>query len=261
MDREKAVQLPRKRRQTRSWGPLSAVLVTIGIYFGAQLGAGLAIGIYSAVAGINSDEIGQKLDDSVIFQFAFVVLAGILTLVLLRWFMRHREITFSQIGLGRWPVLSDLPKALATFGLYFITLLAVMSLVGGLFTGLDLDQKQQIGFDSVSGFGPLLLVFASLVLLPPIVEEILIRGFLYSGLKNKFRPLRAALIASFIFAVAHLQFGNGEPLLWVAAIDTFVLSMFLIRLREKTGSLWAGIGVHFAKNCLAFVSLFVLTMN
>jgi membrane protease YdiL (CAAX protease family) len=104
-------------------------------------------------------------------------------------------------------------------------------------------------------------VFISLVVLPTIVEEILVRGFLYGGLRNKLRPVGAGLIASLIFAAAHLQFGSGEPLLWVAAIDTFILSLFLIRLRETTGNLWSGMTVHFMKNGLAFTALFIIGVS
>jgi hypothetical protein len=253
-------RLLRSKRFT-GWGPLSAVLVTLGIYFGAQLLGGLLIGVYGSVAGYSPQKTVELIEDSAVLQFVFVLLVGILTLVLLWWFLKRRKIGLGQIGLGRRPVPSDLSRALATFFLYFLTLFAVLALVGGVFTGIDLDQQQQVGFDGVSGAGSLALVFASLVLLPAVVEEILVRGFLYGGLRSKLRPLVAAVIASLIFAVAHLQFGSGEPLLWVAAIDTFILSMFLIRLREKTGSLWSGMAVHFFKNGVAFISLFILSIG
>jgi membrane protease YdiL (CAAX protease family) len=64
-----------------------------------------------------------------------------------------------------------------------------------------------------------------------------------------------------LFAAAHLQWGSGAPLLWVAAIDTFVLSMVLSTLREKTGSLWSAIGLHAIKNGVAFTLLFVLRLG
>jgi membrane protease YdiL (CAAX protease family) len=59
-----------------------------------------------------------------------------------------------------------------------------------------------------------------------------------------------------LFGVAHLQFGSGAPLLWVAALDTFTLSIVLCYLREKTGSVWAGVFLHAIKNAIAFVALF-----
>ena len=67
----------------------------------------------------------------------------------------------------------------------------------------------------------------------------------------------AAIITSLMFAVGHLQFGSGAPLLWVAALDTFVLSLVLCYIREKTDSLWPGIFIHAIKNALAFSVLFL----
>ena len=100
--------------------------------------------------------------------------------------------------------------------------------------------------------------FISLVVLPPIVEEILVRGFLYTSLRKYLPRIWAVIIASALFAAAHLPEGNsGAGLLWVAAVDTFILSAVLIYLREKTDKLWASMMVHGMKNGIAFLSLFV----
>ena len=85
----------------------------------------------------------------------------------------------------------------------------------------------------------------------------MVRGFLFTGLTQKMNVVLAAIVTSIIFAAAHLQWGSGAPLLWAAAADTFTLSMVLVWLRHKTGSLWPGIGVHFIKNGIAFLALFV----
>ena len=85
----------------------------------------------------------------------------------------------------------------------------------------------------------------------------MIRGFLYTGLRRRMKPLLSAFIASLVFALAHLQLGSGAPPLYVAAIDTFVLSLILIALRERTGSLWSGIIVHALKNGFAFAAIFI----
>src|SRR5262249_37045858 len=102
------------------------------------------------------------------------------------------------------------------------------------------------------------LVFISLVILPPITEEIMIRGFLFTGLRSKLSLIKAGLITSVLFAIPHLQPGSGQPLLWMAGVDTFILSLILVYLREKTGSLAASIGVHAIKNFVAFLALFVV---
>jgi membrane protease YdiL (CAAX protease family) len=154
--------------------------------------------------------------------------------------------------------MRDIGYALAGFGAYFIIYaLLVFNIMSQLFPQIDTDQKQELGF-STSLAGPeLIFVFFSLVILPPLVEELLVRGFLYTGLRSKLPVIYAAVITSIVFAAAHLQWGSGNALLWTAAADTFVLSMVLIWLRQKTGSLWPGIGAHFIKNGIAFLALFI----
>jgi uncharacterized protein len=250
----------KKTDKRKDYGPRSAVLVTISIYFGAQLLAAIGLGIYAAIAGIDSEVISNLVENSIPTQFVYILLFEILSLYFLWIFISRRRVMWSEIGLKK-PQLSNFFYAPLVYLAYFITLLIVVALVGAFVPSINIDQPQQIGFDGASGGLELALVFVSLVLLPAVVEEILVRGFLYGGLIKKYSKLIAALFASVIFAAAHLQFGSGEPLLWVAAIDTFILSMALIWLRERTGNIWSGVFVHMIKNGVAFVSLFILKVN
>lgn len=175
--------------------------------------------------------------------------------------MSARKIPLKVIGLGRRPESKDIGYALIVFGVYFVLMTIVVAVMSAFVPIIDLDQKQQLGFEPASGHGPLALIFISLVILPAIVEEIMVRGFLYTGLRSAMPYLSAAISASLLFGAAHLQLGSGAPPLWVVAIDTFVLSMILIELRERTGALWAGMLVHALKNGLAFVSIFILHIS
>jgi membrane protease YdiL (CAAX protease family) len=131
----------------------------------------------------------------------------------------------------------------------------ILSVAKALVPSLNLEQKQELGFDMATTGKNLLPIFVSLVILPPVVEEIVTRGFLYTNLRSRVAIVPAAIITSILFAAAHLGEAS-DGLLWVAAIDTFVLSMVMCHLREKTGSLWPSMGVHFIKNGLAFFVLF-----
>ena len=108
---------------------------------------------------------------------------------------------------------------------------------------LEFDQKQQLGFDNVYGLLALTLTFISLVILPPMTEEIMVRGFLYSSLK-KGLPVIAAVIVTSYYLRRTPTGGRGAGPLYIAALDTFVLSLVLIYLREKTDGLWAPITLH-----------------
>lgn len=171
--------------------------------------------------------------------------------------MRSRQISWRRIGLKK-PTGKNLLYAVPAYVVYFVLLIAIFSLVQQFLPEVSIGPNQQVGFEGASGRGALTLVFLSLVIMPALAEEIMIRGFLYGGLRNKLPVLTSALITSLLFASAHLQLGSGSSPVWMAAVDTFMLSLVLIWLREKTGNIWAGVIVHMAKNSIAFLSLFVL---
>ncbi len=244
---------------TVSWGPFAAVAVTVGIYFSSQIIAGLAFYLTLIVLGWDEGQITEWLAGTTAGQFLLFFTVEALTIGMLWLYLRKRKASFRTIGLKK-PRLKDAGYALIGFGMYFLLYMGVLMVARLLIPGLDLEQEQEIGFEAVGRGVELVPVFIALVVLPPIVEEIVMRGFLYSGLRKRLPVIFAALITSLLFALAHLQFGSDAPLLWVAGIDTFVLSMVLIYLREKTGSLAAPILLHGIKNLLAFSVIFIFQL-
>lgn len=242
------------------WGPIAAIIVTVLVYFGSQILAGIVVYIYPVVKQWSSEQAKDWLSQSVYAQFFFVLIVEALTLWFLWIFLKYRRAKPSQLGLKR-PRWVDIAYALSGFAAYFILFVGITTLLQKYIPALNSDQKQELGFSTNSTGLALWLVFVSLVVLPPIVEEIVARGFLYTGLRSKLPKFIAAIITSIMFGAAHLQFGSGNALLWTAAADTFILSMVLVYLREKTNSLWSPILLHMLKNSIAFVGLFILHLN
>jgi len=238
------------------YGSASALFVTLGIYFGSQLFAGLLLGLYISITRQGVDQASKMLEQSAVGQFVFIVVIELITVLLLWLFIRRRSVSWSFFGVKK-PSVTKMFYAIPAFVAYFILLAFGFALLRLVLPEVDFDQKQQIGFEGTKGIA-LVLVFVSLVVFPAIVEEILVRGFLYTGIRQKFNKIVSALVVSVIFGIAHLQLGSGNSPLWTAATDTFLLSMVLIWLREKTGTIWAGVLVHMTKNFLAFLSLFIL---
>lgn len=238
------------------WHPLLAIGLVVAIYFISQLVGGLLVSLYPALHHWSTQHANDWLNNSVSAQFVYIVVAEGLTLSALWFFVRRYKFDIRRFGLVR-PQKVDVVYTLAGFGFYFIAYAALLAAVSALIPSLNLNQQQQIGFQDAHSVAQLTMAAISLVVLPPLAEEILMRGFLYTSLRGYMSKLVAALITSVIFASGHLQWGDGAPLLWVAAIDTFVLSMVLVSLREKTGRLWAGVGLHALKNGVAFMVLFI----
>lgn len=238
------------------WNPWLAVLFVVVTYYASQLLGGLAVSIYPALQHWSNTQTTDWLNNSVLAQFFYIVIAETLSVGSLWLFLRKNKISLSQIGLRR-PKWSDAGWGIAVFPIYLVTYLGLQALIAAFVPAINVDQPQQLGFSDVHGFGPLAVTFISLVILPPIAEEIIVRGYLFSSLKRHLPKVGAALLTSVIFASAHLQAGSGAPLLWIAGIDTFVLSLFLLYLREMTGGLYANMTLHALKNLLAFAALFI----
>lgn len=234
--------------------PFTSAVSIILVFFASQIGAGVLIAIYPAIKNWTASQGTDWLQSSVIAQFVYILLAEFFAVWLVLWLLKRAHVAKAKIGLIR-PALKDILYALSGYAVYFIIYFLIIIIAGHFSDLINVDQSQKIGFDGAGG-KQLIYVFASLVILPPIAEEIMFRGFLFSSLRQKFRMRYAVILTSLLFGVAHLQFGSGAPLLWVAALDTFTLSVVLSTLREKTGSLWPGIYLHALKNGIAFLALF-----
>ncbi len=238
------------------WNPWGAVVFAVLVFYGAQIIAAIVISIYPWLHHWTSDEAAAWLKASVGAQFGYILLAESLTLGAIYLFLRRYKQGFASIGLRR-PRWRDVVYGLAAVPPYFLLYIFTVGVASALIPGLDINQPQEIGFTDVHGSLALAVTFVSLVVLPPFAEEIVVRGLLYTSFKKALPVVGAVIATSAIFAIAHLPEGGAAGPLYIAALDTFVLSLVLIYLREKTGGLWASITLHAIKNGIAYFILFI----
>lgn len=240
----------------RFWSPLQAIAITIGVFILSQFFASVFFIFLSEVAGWNQTQFNSWFDSSAFPQFLYILIADGLILAGIWWLLRRKKKSFSFVGWAK-PQVSDAGRALIAYGCYIVLFILITVIARVVAPSINLEQEQQLGFEANRGILNLILAGVSLVILPPIVEELLCRGFLYTSLRTRWKVVPSAIVTSVLFAIAHLQFGSGAPLLWVAALDTFVLSLVLVYLRETTGRLTASILLHMLKNVVAFSLLFI----
>lgn len=177
------------------------------------------------------------------------------------YLVRGQKVTLRLLGIDRLPSWTDIGLAPVGFVAYLISTTVVMGVVVALISGFPATQAQDIGFQALGSQLDNLLAFLTLVVLAPIAEEILFRGYLYGKLKSHTPAIIAAIVASLLFAFVHLQWDvqNGVFVLtqFNVAVDVFVLSLVLCALRSLTGSIWAGVLLHMIKNGIAYYILFI----
>lgn len=227
------------------------IVVLPGWIFGGFLAAQLLVGgllwLLSNSPLSPLGAINENLLTSAAAALIYLVTLGLV--IGLPWIIKKRRTTLSDLGLHRLPTWMDIWTAPAGLVVYFLISTALIYLATVLLSGFDVTEVQNTGFESLSQRYEYALAFLTLVVIAPVAEEVLFRGYLFGKLK-KFVPIWIAiLVTSLLFGFIH-----GA---WNVAIDTFALSIVLCLLRLSTGSLWAPILLHMTKNGIAFYFLFI----
>lgn len=157
-----------------------------------------------------------------------------------------------QLGWSGWLTWSDVGLGITGFVLGLIVRLVFVMAVHQIVPGFNIEQRQDLGFD----FGPttsraeLMLVFVMLVIVVPIVEELIFRGYLYGKIREKSGFFMTMVIVSVIFGLGHFS-GGG----WVSVVVTAALSVAMCLTREVSKSLYPSIIIHMINNGIAFAAL------
>jgi membrane protease YdiL (CAAX protease family) len=234
-----------------------AILAFFLVQFLSYVGALLIYSSWASAHGHNYTyeqvvhNLNWLLGNSVQVGFLSILASEGSLVLFVWWFLRRRKLGFRDIGLGRRPLWLDLKQAVVGAGAYYILFIIIGTVIVTLLPSVNTNQEQDIGFTNPAGVG-LIVAFISLVIIPPLAEEILMRGYLYTGLRRHWGFVPSAIVTSILFGAAHLLTGVGPGLLWIAGIQTFILSVVLVYLREKTGALYAGIVIHALNNFIAF---------
>lgn len=240
--------------------PLNATVAVIVIFFASQIVAVNLMAIIGTLLGYQDDALIDWLSSSDVIRFLLLATTAAVGLGMVATLLKWLKATWREIGLTRLKA-THIGQAILGYGWYMLLYIPATILIGWLLTDVNLEQQQQLGFDRGATGIELLVIAVSLIVLPAVYEEVLVRGVLFTGLRKKLSFVGAMLAASLLFGAAHLEWLGDTPLNWAAAIDTFILSMVLIYLRENTGSLWPAIFLHGIKNFIAFIFIFVLKVT
>ena len=161
-----------------------------------------------------------------------------------------------ELGLRGWPTWADV--GLTPVG-FIVQIILSMLLVGlfSLFPWFNAEEAQDVGYNILNGSLDRTVAFISLVVIAPIMEEVIFRGWLYGKLRQKLSGktseitgiIISILLVSLLFGIVHMQ--------WNVGVNVFALSVVLCVLREITGTIYSGILVHMLKNGIAFYFLYV----
>lgn len=242
---DKTAPVVRSRRQAAG----RVIGYALWVFASAIIAQLIFVGIFYALRqlGVSFSGSNPAIVNAVL---ALAVYAITLCIVIgVPWALYRHGTGLRILGFQRLPTWLDI--ILGPLGIipYFILSGLLLTAVTQLVPGFDGTQAQEVGFQHITKQYEYLLAFVTLVILAPLAEELLFRGYLYGKLRTVSGVVVATLVTSIVFGALHGQ--------WNVGLDVFALSIVLCLLREKTGSIWAGVLLHATKNGIAFYFLFI----
>ena len=119
-------------------------------------------------------------------------------------------------------------------------------------SGLDLAERQELPFAELTGWYEYVAAFLLLVVLAPVFEELIFRGYLYGRLRKYSGVIISTIITSIGFGVVHGQVN--------VAIFVGLLSVAMCIVREKFDSIYPTIMMHMFQNGFSYAMLFIVPL-
>ncbi|MDO4507774.1 MAG: CPBP family glutamic-type intramembrane protease [Candidatus Saccharibacteria bacterium] len=241
-----------KKNWKKFW--LEILLMVVWV-FAAVVVAQLVVG-YLMLFILGRDGFSSPVAQLFYSALSYVAALALIIFVPVKLFKRWKT-DRKELGLYELPTWTDI--GLAPVGFIVATILgAILVSMFSVFPWFDAEQAQNVGFSIYMSGGERILAFLALVIIAPIAEEIIFRGWLYGKLREKLSGkfseitgvIISILITSVLFGLVHFQ--------WNVGVNVFALSVVLCGLREVTGTIYASILTHILKNGIAFFLMFVI---
>lgn len=260
LDRDTTPSLPPRRLGI--WSGLGIVV----LYFALQLTvavalailAGIIYGIVRSMHGLAvSSNVVQHLFQSPEAKTGMTVATLAVVAVLMLWIIRR--LWRSQWNVADPPGFGFVRPNTRLWFLYAALAGFAVGVVGGMLTNL-LAQGHPVQQDvSVMGhqvsLGMRVALAVLVVCVAPLVEELIFRGVLLSGLMRYMKAGWAVALSALIFGCVHLP---DFKFSWYAIPDLVLLGVVLAWLRLRTRSLWPAVAAHAVNNLLATISWFAM---
>ncbi|HHV28823.1 CPBP family intramembrane glutamic endopeptidase [Acetivibrio mesophilus] len=225
--------------------PLAFIILYLSIYFAAQIAV---TGVYSIAIIAYLVITGQSLDwhatyDIILVNTTTAVLISILLTLPIYFIipkirkqnvfevLRFRKTGISNLGLSL--ILGASLNVFISYALVYLESIAPLENISK-----EYEQIMERVMDGNS-----IIVFITVGVMAPIIEEIIFRGLVLNELKKALPIYPAITLQALIFGIYHLNLIQGL----YAALLGIVLGI----VTEKTRSIWAPILIHISFNSLS----------
>ena len=174
---------------------------------------------------------------------AALIIASLPTIAVLWIAIRIARREFAEYLALNWPSRDEVVRAMAVAAILLVAEIMLWSDGGA---GGSVSNP----FLSVKGAGGLLTLLIGGCIVAPMMEEFVVRGFMFRGWSQSFLgPIGAIVLTSVIWALNHTQYD------WVGRFWIFMLGLALGYFRWRSNSTWLTVMVHSTINIFVFFTM------
>ncbi len=229
------------------WRVKDALAVFILSWVGLPILIVVILKALSSVSPVFAHFLTNLASGDITANFIVVAADALVGIALVRLYLQRYGLGWSAVGLRRFKLRQALTYLIGAVLIFLVAVAAVYALVSFLFPHFNANQAQVNDFTRAASPSSRRLSFLALVIIPPFIEEMVFRGFLFPAFAKRFGLISGAVITSVLFGLAHLQLN--------VSLYTLILSLLLCMMYYKLGSIWPGIALHMFNNYLAYVAL------
>jgi membrane protease YdiL (CAAX protease family) len=207
-------------------------------------GVSIGIGIQNADAVADGTFTNEMIIDQVLLQAAnSLIFAGVMMIALIWLFAYSKRESFVKIyRFNSKPTMLQIYLAITIgFSAVFFSSFIVRGLAWLMPEAYDSYVE---AFENLQ-LGSALSFFIAVVIIAPLFEEVLFRGFVFDRVERHFSPTAAVIVSGLLFGVYHLNIFQGT----FASILGVVLGLSLL----WTNSIRIPIIIHLVNNAVAWM--------
>lgn len=206
----------------------------VATLFWTYLAAILGVGIFSSLL---------FREDRPDLQLLLNEIAILATTCYFGWtYRKSLAVQLKNVGFNQWPAYAGLALLLPLLAINLAYHWSIWQLIKDVAEN-PFERLSDVGISR----GTLIVTFC---LLPAVLEEVAYRGLMQHWLQTAIAPWKALVVASFLFAITHLAVASTPYL--------FLVGMLLGWTKQKTGSLYPSMAIHFLHN-LAVIEFLLAT--
>ncbi|MFI5240518.1 MAG: CPBP family intramembrane glutamic endopeptidase [Candidatus Saccharimonadia bacterium] len=229
------------------WKPVDGLIV-----FGlAWIGVPVVLIIFMRLASPLVPIFGTLLvsfrNGDIVASFVFAIVNAVAALGVIAFYLHRYHASWQDLGWRKFNFARTIMYLVIGFILFLVIIqLTFMALVW-LVPSFNPAQPQTNDFTAPTTSLGRQLSLIALVLLPPVVEETVFRGFIFPAFSKWRGEVVGAIMTSILFGFAHLQYN--------VSIYTLILSLILCYMYWRLRSIWPGVALHMINNYIAYSAI------